>query len=238
MPRKQRPQATCHPLEPHFARGFCEACFHRDRYEKSRPLGTIVKDVRATCHTDRVHYSAGLCYECYSVQRPTKRKRATKRMADCHPDRVHYAKGMCQECYDADKHERLYPVQRERKIAQQSVWYQANKEHVFARELKNRFNITIEQFRGIIAKQGGKCGIPLCPKRPKEGEIAFWHVDHDHDCCPGKKSCGNCVRGILCRTCNAGMGQFYHNTELMDDVVAYLKRTKWVNALGQVRKKS
>lgn len=32
-------------------------------------------------------------------------------------------------------------------------------------------------------------------------------LDHDHACCPTKtKTCGKCIRRVLCRKCNAGVG--------------------------------
>lgn len=30
-------------------------------------------------------------------------------------------------------------------------------------------------------------------------------VDHDHRCCSGQDSCGQCIRGIICRDCNMAM---------------------------------
>ena len=49
-------------------------------------------------------------------------------------------------------------------------------------------------------------------------------IDHDHNCCPGDHSCGDCVRGILCPDCNRGLGSFHDNIEFLKNAIIYLRR--------------
>jgi hypothetical protein len=57
--------------------------------------------------------------------------------------------------------------------------------------LKTRYGLTAAQVDEMVAEQGGRCAI--CREKPAE------HVDHDH-------ATGE-VRGLLCFTCNVGLGQ-------------------------------
>lgn len=88
--------------------------------------------------------------------------------------------------------------------------------------LKRWRNMTPEEFDALLASQGGGCG--LCGKKPP-AEGRRWPVDHDHDCCPDTKSCGRCTRGILCHTCNIGMGAVDRTPGWLDKARAY--QAKW-----------
>lgn len=48
-------------------------------------------------------------------------------------------------------------------------------------------------------------------------------IDHDHSCCPGNKSCGKCIRGILCRACNSGIGMLRDDPEILEAGARYLR---------------
>ena len=63
--------------------------------------------------------------------------------------------------------------------------------------------ITLERYEEMLAAQGGCCAI--CRLPPPEGVNLA--VDHDHECCPGKFSCGECVRSLLCASCNLTLGR-------------------------------
>lgn len=66
-----------------------------------------------------------------------------------------------------------------------------------ATTLWRRYKLTIDGYETLLAIQGGRCAI--CGTKPGKTRLA---VDHNHLCCPGRNSCGNCIRGLLCGTCN------------------------------------
>lgn len=86
--------------------------------------------------------------------------------------------------------------------------------------LKHKFGLTPEQWDDLLLGQSGRCY--LC-ERPMGGNI---HVDHDHGCCPGKRACGSCIRGLACQKCNQGVGQFGDDPDLMELVARNLRATK------------
>lgn len=50
-------------------------------------------------------------------------------------------------------------------------------------------------------------------------------VDHDHSCCNSNiKSCGKCIRGLICQKCNHGLGNFREKPELMQTAIDYLRK--------------
>jgi hypothetical protein len=85
------------------------------------------------------------------------------------------------------------------------------------------YRLSLERYMEILAEQGGKCAI--CPlDAPSDYRTSRFHVDHGHACCPGKKSCGKCVRGLLCHGCNTALGNFKDSPDNLLSAVAYLRR--------------
>jgi hypothetical protein len=140
--------------------------------------------------------------------------------ATCHPDRESYSKGRCSHCYDKDRYHNN-PARKESTLRRVTAWYAANKDHVYYREAEKKFNLTREQHQEIFLRQGGVCAI--CGKEPTSRSHGRLQIDHNHRCCPGRISCGKCVRGLLCLTCNYGLGQFKDSIEILERVCAFLE---------------
>lgn len=91
------------------------------------------------------------------------------------------------------------------------AWRDANPD---ARKKYNlvKYGISVSDWDAMFSDQGGVCAI--CGRRQE------LHVDHDHET--------GTVRGLLCRNCNLGLGQFFDNEEIMFDAIQYLKDRKAV----------
>ena len=88
-----------------------------------------------------------------------------------------------------------------------------------------RFNLTEDAWSNLFEGQGRRCAICRVDTPTGHG----WHVDHDHVCCPENgRSCGKCVRAILCSECNTGLGKFRDNPAVLRAAAEYLERVKGI----------
>ena len=87
-------------------------------------------------------------------------------------------------------------------------------------QLKYKYGRSVADYDALLAKQNGGCAV--CGKTPEENGQAL-AVDHNHSCCPDKKrSCGRCVRGLLCNNCNLALGYCDDNPEVLLRLAEYV----------------
>ncbi len=80
-----------------------------------------------------------------------------------------------------------------------------------------KLGITHEDFDAMVAVQDGRCAI-CNEKQPKQEDGRQFHLCVDHCHKTGK------VRGLLCRTCNTGIGQLRDDPILVKNALDYLLR--------------
>lgn len=85
--------------------------------------------------------------------------------------------------------------------------------------LWSKYRITADQYDQMMIDQDGGCAI--CGGVNSDGRALA--VDHDHACCPGSRSCGKCVRKLLCLDCNTGIGSLKDDVHLLRKAIAYLE---------------
>lgn len=88
------------------------------------------------------------------------------------------------------------------------------------KKLLRKYGITETTYMELLERQGGGCAV--CDALPPGDELL--HVDHDHACCPGIITCGNCIRGLLCMLCNLAVGYLRDSAEYADRMALYLHK--------------
>lgn len=88
--------------------------------------------------------------------------------------------------------------------------------------IRREYNLSEADYWRIFNEQSGCCAICRVP------ESLLWRalaVDHDHGCCSaGGLSCGTCVRGLLCSTCNQSLGQYEATGYLPPSFAEYVSK--------------
>ncbi|MAD98987.1 MAG: putative endonuclease [Prokaryotic dsDNA virus sp.] len=89
-----------------------------------------------------------------------------------------------------------------------------------ASKLRRRYGITSSEVVEMYRKQSGRCAI--CDVSVDVHELGFKakqkaHIDHNHD--------NGHVRGLLCGTCNTGLGHFKDSRVLLKNAIKYITKT-------------
>ena len=97
-----------------------------------------------------------------------------------------------------------------------------NKEKFRQIAIKYRYKLTPAQIEFILKSQNGKCA--CCDATAPSAKSIQWCIDHDHKCCSGQKTCGKCIRGLLCHSCNLMLGRVKDNIQILKNFITYLER--------------
>lgn len=207
--RKARPRIQCsvHYCErPVLAKGFCSAHYHQDlRGEELRPpRRSAAYNGNEVCEfepCDRLKESPRWCgaHALQAARGDGTLRPIGFRMVD---RTLPCLESGCSESRDT------------------AIGY--CHQHARRVNLLKRYGLSQEDYAALLALYDGTCHI--CRQLPPDDKVLA--IDHDHSCCPGTKSCGRCVRGLLCSNCNTGIGNLGDSEERLLSAMKYLTETK------------
>ncbi|MGZ4524133.1 MAG: endonuclease domain-containing protein [Mycobacteriaceae bacterium] len=101
----------------------------------------------------------------------------------------------------------------------------------------SQHGMTGEQYDALLMAQGFGCAVCLrhvvdLTESPQGGrprrdgtsleKVAKLIIDHDYQCCPAGTSCGKCLRGLICHSCNELLASAREDREVLVNAVEYL----------------
>lgn len=140
-------------------------------------------------------------------------------------------KKTCVKCGEAKEQSEFYVARRksakykerfnneckECERANRRQHYRDNKDRILDYHRKNNYGMSKDEYKEMLLHQDGACAI--CKKqnrkKKKKGKEKL-SVDHCHH--TGE------IRGLLCRKCNTGLGQFNDDIKLLKLAIKYLEK--------------
>lgn len=165
-----------------------------------------------------------VCVKCGVERRINEfnwRKPGKLRRADCNVCKSEYNKqyrnNNLEKIKDYDK--ARYYEDPKRRYDELKRWRTISKDkmRVYAKraKLKKCYKLTLDDFEIMLAAQGGRCAICGGTEPGGPTNLSFC-VDHCHT--TGR------VRGLLCFSCNQGLGHFKDNVDLLANAAEYLQK--------------
>jgi hypothetical protein len=151
----------------------------------------------------------GTCRDCLKASAP----RSSERRAKWHVVNKGRLNAQARERYarDPDKARAdARAVYARRKARHGAAWA----EEVHRGLLRSKFKITPEEYAEMLSAQGGACA---CCGGVNENGMRL-AVDHDHST--------GMIRGLLCGTCNTGIGALGDGADGVRRALAYLERSR------------
>lgn len=215
----------------HYAKGRCGRHYAAERRAKARAAAPPKLARMCTVNEcDRKHASNGFCkvhWKRFAKHGTTDLVNPAKRRpAEFDADSDRFRCSVCGEVRSASDFHRNRSTWNG--LSQwckpcQKVDYRANRDRNLrtARSIRlSRYGMTADEYDVLLERQAGVCAI--C-KSPPEGSKRL-AIDHDHSCCPGTaRSCGKCVRALLCTRCNPMLGYAKDDTARLLAAVDYLQ---------------
>lgn len=215
-------------------RGHCRGCFQRNTILCNAGCTRRVYDIRGICDPCS---GKGLveCQRCYKWRKPYMlshcRDCAKIVKFDCtHLHGVYY-RGKCISCFveqahTVTKYDKYNAVGNCRFCGKVSVNVKQTGATCqqwtnFLTRARN-YGLSATDLQDMYVRQQGLCAICAQPER----DYTF-AIDHDHGCCNTSRSCGKCVRGLLCKGCNTALGMVDDSVFVLEYAIKYLKNPKW-----------
>ena len=84
--------------------------------------------------------------------------------------------------------------------------------------LERSYGITMDYYNRMLEEQNGRCAICLGDDPKSPDRVNHWYIDHCH-------TTGE-VRGLLCNSCNRGVGLLGDNVSNLERAILYLNKVR------------
>jgi hypothetical protein len=152
-------------------------------------------------HISARYTKGGHCSECINTFNKSERGLAWHRNYEKTPKQ---------------KERRNLPQNKEKRIERDRVRYPKRREWSRDNRFKNKYGLSLKEFEERKIAQGNKCAICKIVFADKSHTNSSCCVDHCHST--------GIVRGLLCTSCNHGIGKFFDSPFLLRNAANYLKR--------------